>query len=223
MPVHIVVDHLLDERIAIVARLDAVDLAVQLVVILRDVVEVLDAGLIRIIGHGERVLRARQVRRRQNLHLIRFPERVDHRVHRRRPVAEEHVDLLALHARERDRHGGDRLCRVIAQPLENRRCKSGRRGDIRPADIGEVHVSARGGLGGVRRIRTRQHRRNHRRDPQAFHVSLSQFFQGTTRPARATSQSPRGPKKNRPERRQADKRRSTLGACPNCARYALLK
>jgi hypothetical protein len=48
------------------------------------------------------------------------------------------IDLFRLHARQRNRHRRDRLCRLIARSAKHRRCQRRGRGNVGPADIGEM-------------------------------------------------------------------------------------
>ncbi|MNT48287.1 hypothetical protein D3C72_1850590 [compost metagenome] len=138
----VALDHLVDQQVAVVARLDAVDLAVQLVLELGDVLEALQTGLSRVGRHRQGVLGAFQVGGRQHLHAVVLGEGLDHCVHGGRPVAEEDVDLLVLHTGEGDGHRGHDLARGVAQAFGEHHGDAGSGGDVGPADLGEANLLA---------------------------------------------------------------------------------
>ena len=167
--------------VAVVARLDAVDLAVQLVLELGDVGEVLDAGLRRVLRHRQGVLGALQV---DAEHLDRTLVAILGEIafHGRHPVAEEDVDVAVLQAGVSHRHGEHLRFRLVAEAFQHHRGGRRGRGDVGPADVGEIHFPAGrrvGGLGGSRR---RQGQRGRGRGENAArarfhdHVSASLFF-----------------------------------------------
>src|SRR3546814_3243717 len=95
----VLLDHVEDQAIAVVARLDAVDLAVELVRELGDVGEVLQALLRRVLRHRQGVLGAFQVGA-QHLDRALFAILGDVGLHGRHPVAEEDVDRSEEHTSE---------------------------------------------------------------------------------------------------------------------------
>ena len=142
----VVVDHLLDQPVAVVAGLDAVDLAVELVLELGDVSEVLETLVIQVLRHRQRVLRTVEVGANHLDTAVRL-ERGDVGFHGRHPVAEEDVDVAVLHALIGHRDRQDVGRRLVAQGLQDDRGQGGRRGDVGPADIREPHRLAAVRLG----------------------------------------------------------------------------
>ncbi len=147
----VVLDHLEDQPIAVVAGLDAVDGPVQLGGEAVDIVEVLEPQGLRIRRHGQRVLGAFKIRTND-----------DHRAVGvvggpigdlgRHPIAEEDVDVVVLDRREGHRHGqhGDR--RGVPDVAEELCGERGGRGHVGPAHVGKSDRAAarrigRGGRG----------------------------------------------------------------------------
>ena len=88
-------DHVEDQPVAVVARLDPVDLAAELVLELGDVREALEARLVKIGRHRERIFGALEIDA-DDVHRLVLDEGLAVGLHGRHPVAEEHVDLLAV-------------------------------------------------------------------------------------------------------------------------------
>ena len=133
----VLLDHVEDQAVAVIARLDAVDLAVQLVGELGDVGEALEPLVEQVLRHRQRVFGAGQV----GLDVLDRPVLEigrDVGLHGGHPVAEEDVDVLVLHGGEGHRHRQDLGVGVVAEALEDFRRDGGRRRDVRPADIGEA-------------------------------------------------------------------------------------
>ena len=105
-PKAFVLDHLEDQPVAVVAGLDAVDLAVELVAELGDVGEVLEPLLGEVGRHGEGVLGALEVDA-DVLDRAVLEVGPDVGLHGRHPVAEEHVDVVVLQAGVGHRHRED--------------------------------------------------------------------------------------------------------------------
>ena len=93
----VALDHVVDDHVAVVAGLDPVDLAVKLVLELRDVGEIAKAPLGDIGRDRQSVLGAFQVGA-HDLDRLVFDIGADEGFHRRHPVAEEDVDVLLLQA-----------------------------------------------------------------------------------------------------------------------------
>jgi hypothetical protein len=95
--------HLQDQAVAVVARLDAVNLVVQSSAEPFDIVEVVKTRRIRIGRHGEGVLGALEIGTDHHHGTV---GEIGCAVGflRGHPVAEEHIDVFVLHRRERHRH-----------------------------------------------------------------------------------------------------------------------
>ncbi len=137
-----VVDHRLDQPVAVVARLDAVDLCVQPVGEAGDVGEVRQTGFGDVGRHRERVLGPREVRALDHLNGSRVPIGRDVGFHRRHPIAEKDVDVAVGEARIRHRDREQLRPRRVAERLQHDRGRRRGGGDVRPADIGEDRRTA---------------------------------------------------------------------------------
>jgi hypothetical protein len=146
----ILVDHVLHQAVAVIAGLDADDLAVQLLAELGDVGKALQTLVIEVLRHRQRVLGASQVGVIQHLDLAGLHEGLDHWRGAGVPVTQEDIDLLGLQAREGDGHGGDGHLRLVAQAIEQHRGHARGAGDVAPAHIGEAHGLTGGGFGRLR-------------------------------------------------------------------------
>ena len=131
-------DHVENDAVAVVAGLDAVDLAVELVLELAEVGQRLDAAVGDILRHDDAIARALEI----------LADRLDRAVvgvglhvvgHRRHPVAEEDVDVLVLQRGVGDRHGEHLDVRLVAERGQEHRGNAGGRLDVGPADIGKAH------------------------------------------------------------------------------------
>ena len=163
-------DHLQDQAVAVVARLDAVDLPFQLVLELGDVGKVLQTLVGEVGRHREGVLGALEIGAdRFDRAVVEIGPHVA--FHGRHPVAEEHVDVLVLHARIGDRHRKDLDLGLVAEALEHHRRGGRGRGDVGPADIGEAHGPAVVRLGRLSRRRPQQGRGTGERQPGVDHAS----------------------------------------------------
>ncbi|MCY1519030.1 hypothetical protein D9M68_537680 [compost metagenome] len=151
----IAVDHFLDVGVGAGTRLDAVDLAVQLILELGDVREGLQPLLRGVGRHGQGGDGVRQAGLCEHLDLALVEERLDVVVHRRLPVTKEEVDLLLVDAGEDDLLRRGDLGSLVTEPIEQG--GSHRRGgdDIRPANHPDTGLLATGWLGGEQR-RTEQ-------------------------------------------------------------------
>ncbi len=143
----VVLDHPRDQGVAVVAGFDPVDLAPQFLLEPGDVGEGLEAFVVQVGRHGQRVLGAHQVGCLQHLDVARLHEGLDDRRHGRVPVAQEHVDLLFLHAREDDGHGRDGDPGLVAQAFEHHRGQPRGGRDVAPAHVRKVDGLAPGVFG----------------------------------------------------------------------------
>ncbi|MNJ23346.1 hypothetical protein D3C77_177310 [compost metagenome] len=145
----VLVDHALDGAVAVVARLDAVDLAVQLLLELGNVGEVFQALVIQRLRYGQGVLGVFKVGP-HGFHRTGITVLLDVVFHGRHPVAEKHVHVLAVGQRlvghrYRD-HGGFGL---VAQRLQHHAGDRSGDGDVGPADVGEIDGVTLFGLCGL--------------------------------------------------------------------------
>jgi hypothetical protein len=155
-------DHVEDQAVAVVARLDAVDLTAEFVAQLGDIGEVLDAGLGGVLRHRQGVLGALQVDA-EHLDRAVVPVGGDVAFHGRHPVAEEDVDVAVLQAGVGHRHREHLRLRRVAKAFQHHRSRCRGRRDVGPADVGEAHVLAGrrvGRLGSAHR--RHQGQRDHR-------------------------------------------------------------
>jgi hypothetical protein len=146
----VLLDHVDDVQVAVIAGLDAVDRPIQLLAETVDVGEVPEPGRVQVVGHGERVFRALEVRMYELDRLV-VEKRLQHRCLRRQPVAEKQVDVVVLHRRKRDgdrQHGDLRLVTQVAQDPGKYCCPHAFRG---PADVGDAYLAA-----GFRLLRRRR-------------------------------------------------------------------
>ncbi|MCY1529880.1 hypothetical protein D9M68_650490 [compost metagenome] len=131
-------DHLLDQRIAVVARFDAVDPAAELLPELRQVGEALHTAVPGRLVHREGVLGTGEIGA-EALHRAVVQVGADVVFAARHPVAEKDIDLafaqglVGVLGREA-MHLGD-----VAQLAQHIAGDSGGDGDVAPADVGEVH------------------------------------------------------------------------------------
>jgi hypothetical protein len=137
----VLVEHLLDQAVAVVARLDAVDLAVQLVLELGDISKALNAAVGHVLGHRERVLGTLEI---DTQHLDRAVVTIRGQVtlHGRHPIAEKDVDVAVLQAGVGHGHRQHLRRRFVTQALEHDRGRRRRGGDIGPANVREAHLLA---------------------------------------------------------------------------------
>ena len=82
--------------VAVIAGLNSVNLAVKLVLELVDVGEIMQARIIKRLIDSERIFGPFKIGA-EGLNGGVFPVSLDVVFHRRHPVAEEHVDVAALH------------------------------------------------------------------------------------------------------------------------------
>ena len=134
-------DHVLDQAVAVVARLDAVDLALELLAVFGDVAEALDAAVGRQLVDRQRVFRPDQIPR-NGLDRPVLAVLLDVAFHGRHPVAEEDVDFAGAEALVGDRDRQHLRARIVAQRLEHHRGRRGGRRDVRPPDVGEADILA---------------------------------------------------------------------------------
>ena len=137
-PEGVVLDHGQDLSVAVVAGLDAVDLAVERVAMRRDVLEGVDAERGPGGVGGERVLRAFEVGA-DRLDRAGLLVGRDVALHGGHPVAQEHLHVARG---ERGVGDGDREhlgLGVVAQRVQHDRRGRRGRGDVGPADVGEHH------------------------------------------------------------------------------------
>src|SRR5579863_3701737 len=135
-------DEVEDQAVAVVAGLDAEDLAVKRVLELLDVAEILEALVIGVLWDGQRVFRSDRQIGADHDHGLVLDIGLAVVLHRRLPVAEEHVDVLVLHRRVGHRNREDRGLGRIAETFEDFAGDRGRRGDVGPSDVGEPHRPA---------------------------------------------------------------------------------
>jgi len=140
-------DHFQHEAVAVVARLDAVDLVAQLRREALDVVEVTQSGLVQVGGHGKRVLRAFEVRPQDFHGAVGLVGRAV-RCLCRHPVAEEHVDVAVLEGCVSDGHRKHGDVRLVAEHPHQVAREAGRRRDVGPADVREADHPAGFRIGG---------------------------------------------------------------------------
>ena len=138
---HVPVDHPLDQAVAVVAGLDPVDLAVERVLVRGDVGEVGDAQIGGGLVHGERVLRALEVRAHR-VDGARLAVGGDVGLHRRHPVAEEHVHVARGHRGVGHRHRQELHVGLVAERVEHDGGRGRGRGDVGPAHVGEHDIGA---------------------------------------------------------------------------------
>ena len=219
----VALDEVEDEAVAVVAGLDAEDLALERILELLDVAEILEALVIGVLRHGERVFGAdRQVGADLDDRLV-LDIGLAIVLHRRLPIAEEHVDVLVLHRGVGHGHREDRDLRGIAEALEDFAGDRGRRGDVGPADVGESRRSC------SFRDRRRKPRPSLRARPcprvlataESLIVSSPLIVRSTS--ARRTSsadQEYRRAAEARSNRNDCVRRRCARTACPNRLSFA---
>ena len=134
----IVLDHVENQAVAVIARLDTVNFAAQLVLELGQILEALKAGIIKRGGHGQRIFCAREIGT-QHLDALVIHIGLAVGFHCRHPVAQKHVNLLVVHGGIGHRHSQHVSMRLITETLENDRGGGGGGGDICPAHIGKFH------------------------------------------------------------------------------------
>ncbi len=143
--------HRLDLGVGARARLDAVELAAQLLVELVDVGERLQALVGQVFRHGEGGAGIFQAGLVEHLHLAGLDERGDGLGHDRVPVPEEYVQALVADAGEDDLLRGAGLLGLVTQAVEQH-LGHGAGGDhIGPVDHAQAHILAGGGFGGEKR------------------------------------------------------------------------
>ena len=140
-------DHVEDQAVAVVAGFDPVDLAFKGILVGGDVLEVGNAeGGTGLVG-GQGVFGAFQVGA-NGFDLARVTVRGQIGLHRRHPVAEEHVDVAFGKAGVGDGDGEDLGLGLISQRLGDQRSRGSGGGDVGPADIREDDLVAAFGKGG---------------------------------------------------------------------------
>ncbi|MNU95376.1 hypothetical protein D3C71_853890 [compost metagenome] len=153
----VLVDHALDQTVAVVTWFDPVDFAVQFLFELGDVGEILQTFVIQLFRYGECVFCVFEVGA-QGIHGSGIAVRLDVVFHGRHPVAEEDVHVLAvgqgLVGHWHGNHGGFGF---VAQGIEDDAGGGGGDGNVGPADIGEVYGAALGRFGGLRQNRQTKH------------------------------------------------------------------
>ncbi|MDT4848370.1 hypothetical protein FQZ97_824580 [compost metagenome] len=140
-------DHLVDQCIAVVAGLDAVDLAAQLLLELRQVGEALHAAFPGGLVHRQGVLGACEIGA-EALHRAFIQVGTDVVFTARHPVAKEDIDLAFTHRLVGV--GGRQTLDLgdVAELAQHIAGDGGGDGDVAPADVGEVHGGAAFGVGG---------------------------------------------------------------------------
>src|SRR6218665_61552 len=141
-PVQVLVDHLLYLRVGTAARLDPVDLAVELLAVPGDIVERLQAGGPSVAWHRKRRLGAGQVGRFDHVDRLAVEERLNLQLLQRPPVAQRYIELLVLQAGKRDGHRRHRRAWLVAERLEDHRSQRGHRRDVGPAVVGKTQIAA---------------------------------------------------------------------------------
>ncbi len=142
----VLVDHALNQAVAVVAWFDAVDLAVEFFLELGDVGKIFQTLVIQLFGHGEGVFCVLEVGA-QGLHGTGITVSLDVVFHGRHPVAQEHVHVLAVgQGLVGHRNGNHRGFGLVAQGIENDAGGGGGDGNVSPADIGEVYGAALSGF-----------------------------------------------------------------------------
>ena len=138
-------DQVQDLTVAVIARLDAVDRAVEGASEALDVVEIVQTCLMGVVRNRQRIFRAVEVHPH---HLDRLVGQEGRTVllHRGHPVAQKDVDVLVLHGGEGHRDGQHGHLGLIAQALQHQTGDCGGGGDVGPADVRQAHRAARGGL-----------------------------------------------------------------------------
>ena len=181
----VLVDHVEDQLVAVIAGLDPVDLAGELVAELGDVLEVLEARLVGVGRHGKRIFRPFEIGR-DHLDALVVEIGLADRIHGRHPVAEEDVDVLVLHRGVGDRHGQHLGRGLVAEAFQHARRERGGRRDVGPADIGEAHLLARRRIGSTRSDNCGKHDRDRREtgsnDSLLNHDLSSPWLAGLDRP-----------------------------------------
>ena len=143
------VDHPLDQPVAVVARLDPVDLAVQRLVELGDLAEVGQPLVGEALRDREGVFGALEVGA-HGVDGARLAVGRDVGLHRRHPVAEEHVDVALGQPGVGDRHRQHADVGLVAERAQHGSRDRRGRGDVAPAHVREAHGAAGLGLGGER-------------------------------------------------------------------------
>ena len=143
----VLLDHAEDEAVAVVARLDAVDLVMQRSGEPGDVRKVPEPLLVEIGGDGERVLRVGQIGA-DDLDRVIVGEGFAIGGLLRHPVAEKHIDVAVAQAVEGDGHRQHGDLGIVAEPGDQPAEQPGGGGHVRPADVGQAQGAARGRIGG---------------------------------------------------------------------------
>ena len=134
-------DHLGDGLVRRRARLDAIDLALEGILVGVEIGEILDAQILGRIGHRQGKLRAGQVRG-QLLGLARGVDVVAELLLRRHPVAQEHIGFALFQRLVADRHRKGLDVGGIAEPGQNGLGDAVGGGDVGPARIGQADGAA---------------------------------------------------------------------------------
>ena len=144
----VLVDHALGDAVAVVARLDAVDLVAQLVGELRDIGEAAQAAVVDVLGNRQGVLGALQVgaQRLDRAFLGVLLDVVGHGGH---PVAQEYVEVVVGQGAVGHRHREQIDLGLVAEGLEDLAGDRGGHCDVGPADVGETHRRTGFGLRGL--------------------------------------------------------------------------
>ncbi|MCY1231846.1 hypothetical protein D9M72_443080 [compost metagenome] len=133
----VLVDHVDDQAVAVIARFDAIDLAFERVFLGGDILEVLDAEFGTLGVGRQRVFRAFEVRAEG---FDRLVVEIGANVVflGRHPVAEEDVDVLVLERGVGDRNRENLDVGLVAEALEDGGNGRGGCSDVRPTDVGET-------------------------------------------------------------------------------------
>ncbi|ENN87978.1 hypothetical protein RHSP_50177 [Rhizobium freirei PRF 81] len=142
----VLVDHVDDQAVAVIARLDAIDLAVEIALMGGDILEVLDAERGTLFIGGERILGAFEIGA-DGFDRFVFRERLDVLGHGGHPVAEEDVDVLVLKRLIGHRHSKHLDVGVVAERLQEDGGRCGSGGDVGPTHIGEMYGATARRLG----------------------------------------------------------------------------
>ncbi|MOA06062.1 hypothetical protein D3C78_1256830 [compost metagenome] len=141
-------DHPVDPLVRPGAGFDAVDFAVELVLVFGDIGEGAQPARVGVVRHRKSGLGVGKARLVQHAHLALLDEGPDVVVHQRAPVAEEHIQTVVAQAGEDDLLGGAGLLDLIAEALQQH-LGHGAGGDhVGPADHAHAHIAAGVLLGG---------------------------------------------------------------------------
>ena len=134
-------DHVQDQPVSVIARFNAVDFGIKLILELGDIGKALQAGIMGILRDGKRIFRTLKIDANR-LHRPVFAIGFNVTLHGRHPVAQEDVNVLVLQRGISHRHGQNLHVGFISERRQDNRSGRCRCGNVGPANIGKTHSLA---------------------------------------------------------------------------------